>query len=146
MDRKHFLKACGGTCLGLISIATLLESGAPAPHIQRSAPDHKLTLQEQDFLYTKGDKIKHHPHLIVRVEQVPFPIVVYRHSATAYTALLLRCTHQGSELNVNGNILTCPAHGSEFDSKGHIVQGPAEQPLTTFPVSLDGTNIQIQLS
>lgn len=64
----------------------------------------------------------------------------------SYSAFLLRCSHQGAELTVNGDVLTCSAHGSEFGKNGEVIQGPAEQQLTAFKVQTDAQNIYIQLS
>jgi Rieske Fe-S protein len=60
-------------------------------------------------------------------------------------ALLPQCTHQGSELNVFDESLVCPAHGSEFDSKGNLLSGPAEEPLSIFPATIDGEYLKISL-
>jgi nitrite reductase/ring-hydroxylating ferredoxin subunit len=53
-----------------------------------------------------------------------------------------RCTHkQGplSEGTLDGSTVTCPWHGSQFNvCTGAVVQGPAEDPLTTYRVSIDG--------
>ena len=79
-------------------------------------------------------------------ESANYPIVVYRFSETEFSALLLRCTHQGTELNVNGAIITCSAHGSEFGNKGEVLQGPADQRLKSLAITTDEKNIYLQLA
>jgi Rieske Fe-S protein len=75
-----------------------------------------------------------------------FPIVVYRLNATEYSALLMKCTHQGQELNANGDQLSCPAHGSEFDNRGRVLEGPAEAPLTSYKTRIENGQIYIQMA
>jgi nitrite reductase/ring-hydroxylating ferredoxin subunit len=74
-----------------------------------------------------------------------FPVCVYRFSETSYTALYMRCPHQGAELQVFGDRLQCPAHGSEFDDKGVVKTGPADTNLRTFPVSINKDQLLISL-
>ena len=74
-----------------------------------------------------------------------FPICLYRFSDDNYSALLMKCTHQGSELNASGDHLHCPSHGSEFNNKGKVTQGPAEEDLRSFKVMTYGEKIFIDL-
>jgi nitrite reductase/ring-hydroxylating ferredoxin subunit len=59
-----------------------------------------------------------------------------------YYATQEECTHaQGplSEGDLDGKVITCPWHSSCFDvTNGAVVCKPAEEPLETFTVSLDG--------
>ncbi|MBO0593942.1 Rieske (2Fe-2S) protein [Cellulophaga sp. E16_2] len=84
-------------------------------------------------------------YVIVRNENLQFPIYVFRFSEDEYSALYLQCTHQGNELNAYGDKLVCSAHGSEFNNKGIATHGPATEPLRTFPIHFDNQNIQISL-
>ena len=34
-----------------------------------------------------------------------------------FTAIWMECSHQGTRLQVYGDVLQCPAHGSEFSNK-----------------------------
>ncbi len=85
-------------------------------------------------------------YLVVHNDQLEYPICIYRFSENEYKALLMRCTHQGTELQVFGDRLQCPAHGSEFNNKGEVQNGPADTPLRTFGVSLTPESIKIKLS
>lgn len=53
-----------------------------------------------------------------------------------------RCTHrQGplSEGTLDGSTVTCPWHGSQFNvCTGAAVKGPAEAPLATYRVTVEG--------
>lgn len=146
MDRKEFLKSCGYTCLSVVGFAAILESCTTAKLIQTTSKNKLLTISRTEFIEVKKDKSKTRRHILVKTSELDFPIIVYRFSDSEFSALLLKCSHQGSELNVNGDMLTCPAHGSEFSNKGEIIQGPADKVLTAYKVSSDTNNIYIHLS
>ncbi len=60
-------------------------------------------------------------------------------------ALLMRCTHQGTELQVFGDKLQCPAHGSKFANNGDVTNGPASSGLRTFPIVIDNQQLKVSL-
>jgi len=146
MDRKEFLKVCGGSCLGLLGLSVLLDSCKSGQYVQGTVANNLLQINKGDFVVLKNDKTTYRRSIITKPENFNYPIVVYRFSETQYSALLLSCTHQSSELTMNGDILTCSAHGSEFSNKGEVLQGPAEQKLKSFNVTTDDKNIYIQLT
>jgi len=86
-----------------------------------------------------------HKYVVVQNEKLKFPICVYRFNEKEYTALLMRCTHQGAELQVFGDRLECPAHGSEFNNKGVVQNGPADTNLRNFPVTIQNGQIRVSL-
>ncbi len=144
MNRKEFIQSCTFSCLGLLGAAALLQNCTPSKYIQVSRENDQLKVAKSEFVNLKKNKTS--KYLIVKANTIPYPIVVYRFSDTDYTALLLQCSHQGSELNVNGDILTCPAHGSEFGNKGEVIQGPADQKLQNYKVTSDADHIYINLA
>ncbi|MBK9283034.1 MAG: Rieske (2Fe-2S) protein [Sphingobacteriaceae bacterium] len=146
MDRKEFIKTCGFACLGMVGITSILESCVSTKLINTTSTNNLLTVARTEFIEVKKDKSKTRRHILVKTSELNFPIVVYRFSDSEFSALLLECSHQGSELNVNGDLLTCPAHGSEFSNKGEIIQGPADKILTSYIVSSDINNIYIHLA
>jgi Rieske Fe-S protein len=145
VDRKEFLKICGGACIGLAGL-TIAQSCKPTKHVLGTLSGSQLRIDKSEFKVIKGEKTTYRKSIITKPENSDYPIVVYRFSETNYTALLLRCTHQNNELTMNGDILTCPAHGSEFSNRGEAIQGPAEQKLQTFKVTTDEKYILIQLT
>ena len=92
---------------------------------------------------TKGGGYR--KYVVVQNERLNYPICLYRHSEKQYAALLMRCTHQGTELQVFGDRLQCPAHGSEFNNRGVVQNGPADTDLRTFPVTIQPNQINISL-
>ncbi len=59
------------------------------------------------------------------------------------------CTHRHGPLGegvLEGTIVTCPWHGSKFDvTSGHVIKGPATQPVAAYPVSVEGTDVLVQI-
>jgi Rieske Fe-S protein len=144
MDRKQFIKTCGGSCLALLGIS-LLQQCVGTHYVQSNVADNKISVAKQEFIHVKKDKQEFRKYIIVKSGGIEQPLVIYRLGEGKYSALLMRCTHQGLELNVNGDILTCAAHGSEFSKFGEVVQGPADQNLKKFNVIEDEKNIYVQL-
>ena len=141
MDRKEFIKTCGYTCFGATSIGVLLQSCVSSKNIIANITDDNLIVPKADFIKDE-EYIK---YVIVRNENLQFPIYLFRFSENEYSALYLQCTHQGNELNAYGDKLVCSAHGSEFNNRGIATNGPATDHLRTFPVQIDNQNIQISL-
>jgi nitrite reductase/ring-hydroxylating ferredoxin subunit len=59
-----------------------------------------------------------------------------------FCATQAKCTHRGgplSEGKLDGSTLTCPWHGAQFNvCTGAVLRGPAQDPLKTYPVVVDG--------
>jgi Rieske Fe-S protein len=71
------------------------------------------------------------------------PIIIIRTGDTAYTTLLLVCTHEGckgSQISYASTILTCTCHGSKFTALGAVVNGPATKPLSTFSTTYNDSD------
>jgi 3-phenylpropionate/trans-cinnamate dioxygenase ferredoxin subunit len=58
------------------------------------------------------------------------------------------CTHQGCSLaagELDGTTVECPCHGSQFDvTSGAVLQGPAERPVRSRQVQVDGENLLVE--
>jgi len=146
MERKEFIKVCGGACLGLIGISFLTQSCKGTHYVQSSITNNMMPVAKNEFTVLKKDETNFRKYIVVKSDTLDFPIVVYRLNNGSYHAMLMRCSHQGIELSVNGDILSCSAHGSEFSKEGAVIQGPADQPLRSFIVSEDEKNIYIKIS
>lgn len=133
MDRREFTKVCMICVAG--SVASTFISGCRSVHYTNGVVENNgISVLKSEFVYLKKDKPMTRSYLIVRNESLQFPIYVYRFSDELYSALFMKCSHQGNELQAAGDHLHCPAHGSEFNNKGLVVQGPAESNLRTFNV------------
>lgn len=131
MRREEFLKTCGFACLGGSLLSVLLEGCAGgARAVNGTIEQADLVVPLAVFQHKDGFR----SYVVVQHEKLRYPVCVYRFSETEYTALLMRCPHQGAELQVFGSRLQCPAHGSEFDDRGVVKNGPADTNLRTFPV------------
>lgn len=55
-----------------------------------------------------------------------------------------QCALSGGELE--GTTIECPCHGSMFDvTDGSVQNPPATEPVSTFPVTLDGDDLLIEI-
>src|SRR3546814_159598 len=147
MNRKEFIHQCGSACLGAIGLPVLTVSCMASRRL--NAPinsNNQLQVPLAAFVVSsKNNKSQYRRYVIVGNDRLNYPIVVYRNAADDYTALLLRCSHQYNELNVNGDLLSCPAHGSEFNAKGEVLHGPAEDKLRSFMTTTDAQHLFIHL-
>jgi len=143
MQRKEFMRSCGFACLGLALGNSLLTGCATGNKmVKGDIGADGISIPLSDFLNKKQDYL---PYVVVNNTQLKYPICVYRLGPESYTALLMRCPHQGSELQVFGDRLQCPAHGSEFDDHGKVQEGPAMEDLRTFTVKINKDQINIVL-
>lgn len=59
------------------------------------------------------------------------------------------CTHETADLSTGfliGSVVTCPLHLSRFDVKsGGVENPPAEKPLATYKLKVEGTSVYVQL-
>ncbi len=145
MERKQFIKTCSIGCLGMTALLPLMESCSGTKMITATIVGVHLIIPVSEFEITKKETKGYHPYVIVQNSKLKYPIAVYRFSASDYNALLMRCTHQGTELRAFGNKLQCPAHGSEFGNRGAVSNGPASTNLRAFPVSLENDQLKIAL-
>ncbi len=142
MERKEFIKTCGFACLGGLFATSLLEGCGSSKMIAGTINHSDLVVPVTVFAQGKDSFKK---YVVVQHESLKYPVCVYRASKTEYTALLMRCTHQGAELQVFGDRLECPAHGSQFSNTGKVQNGPADTNLRSFPVRVDDNQIYISL-
>lgn len=131
----------GCACIGIAAAPVLLQSCVSSRDISVGITGDSLQVPLAKFM--KNDAYL--AYLIVRNENLQFPIYVFRFSENEYSALYLQCTHQGNELNAYGEKLVCSAHGSEFDNRGGVTNGPATDALRSFPVQIDNSHITISL-
>jgi len=104
-------------------------------------------LLADDAWAARGIKRRKNGKVVVSVDKVPAlrqnnsrvllgtvkgtPVAVVREGDT-YTAVNLRCTHQGAIVNADSNGWKCPLHGSQFALDGDLERGPALSPLAEY--------------
>ncbi|HEX6191776.1 MAG TPA: Rieske 2Fe-2S domain-containing protein [Chitinophagaceae bacterium] len=145
MTRKDFIVDACAACLSVTVIASLLPSCVSTHYISGKLGEDGLTVSKDEFKIRQKENTAYRSFIIVRNEALQFPICVYRFSDQEYSALWMRCTHQGAELQASGDFLQCPAHGSEFNNKGQVTTGPADNSLRSFPVTVSNNEIFIDL-
>ena len=66
-----------------------------------------------------------------------------------YFAIANACTHVGGSLGEGalfGKEVTCPWHGAQFDAtSGKVLGGPARSDVKSFPVSLEGDDVMVEV-
>jgi Rieske Fe-S protein len=144
MDRREFAKNCM-MCIGGSALAAVLTNCQSVHYTAGTVEANGISFPASEFAFQKNDQPAFREYVIVRNNDIEFPIYVYRFSEKEYSALLMKCTHQGNELQASGDHLHCSAHGSEFNNRGTMVQGPAERNLRTFKVIAEGDRIFIDL-
>ncbi len=59
------------------------------------------------------------------------------------------CTHRQCPLSkgeLEGTTVTCPCHGSQFDvTTGAVLRGPAEEPVGSYSVTVEGEFLQVKV-
>jgi len=66
-------------------------------------------------------------------------------SASAFTAVQVACTHQGTSINYIAaqNQFVCPLHGSIFSTSGSVIQGPAASSLKKYAINITGSTLTV---
>ena len=141
MDRRTFIKAGCISCASVSVLSMLVQSCNTVKYTTGKLETNGISVALSEFATRKGER----PYVIVQHPDLQYPICVYHLSNNSYNALLMRCTHQGAELQVSGDQLTCPAHGSTFNSTGKVMQSPAAEDLRTFPTTINGDQLFIDL-
>lgn len=143
MDRRDFIKDSCISCISAGAFSALINACSPTHYITGKLNKDGLIVDKDEF--RTGNKGSYNSFIVIRNDSLLFPICVFRFSAQDYSALWLKCAHQGAEVNVTGDSLQCPAHGSQYDNRGNVTHGPAASNLRTFPVVVRKNEIFIDL-
>ena len=69
-------------------------------------------------------------------------IVVTQPSAGVFKGFSAKCTHKGCMVDkVADGTIDCPCHGSKFNLDGSVANGPAQKPLESENISVQGDTI-----
>lgn len=147
MDRRNFIKSTCLACASSTGIMGLLQACKSTKHVTNfEYQQNKIIIHKSEFTTIKNEKTIQRKFIVIKSENLPFPIAIYKLNDNEYKASLLQCSHQGCELSPYETTMVCPCHGAEFDAKGEVTQGPAETPLKTFITTYDNNNIYIQIN
>jgi Rieske Fe-S protein len=145
MDRREFIKNGCTACLSVTVLSTFIGSCTATRYITGTLSKDGISIKRDDFKVKQKGGTAFTSFIIVRNDALQYPICVYRFNDEQYSALWMRCTHQGTELQASGDVLQCSAHGSEFNNRGQVRSGPASTNLRTFPVVINQDEIFIDL-
>ena len=74
--------------------------------------------------------------------------VAIAHVGERFFAFDDTCTHMGCSLadgELDGTTVTCACHGSQFDvTSGEVLHGPAEDPVRSRAVTIDGDEVMVE--
>jgi len=145
MKRREFvLTGCITWLAGCLSLS-MLEGCGSTKTITGTIVGSDLMIPLADFEVKNGDRTEFMKYVIVQNNTLQYPICVYRFEENDYTAVWMRCTHQGTQLQAFGDKLECPAHGSKFDNRGEVIEGPAGDNLRVFPVMVEKHQLKVSL-
>jgi 3-phenylpropionate/trans-cinnamate dioxygenase ferredoxin subunit len=86
---------------------------------------------------------------LIRVEANGVPVCLARLASGEVLAISDLCSHEEIELSdgdLDGEDVECPAHGSRFNVRTGEVSGlPAEDPVATYPVTIEDGKIIIDV-
>ena len=145
MDRREFIKNSCTACLSATVLGVAFSSCTPTQYISGTLGKDGLFVDANDFVIKQKGRMAYRSFIVVRNDALQYPVCVYRFNDQEYTALWMRCTHQGTELQASGDRLQCTAHGSEFDNKGFVKTGPADKSLRSFPVTVSNNQLFIDM-
>lgn len=135
MDRRQALGRLGTGLLGLCGCA-----GLPTYLATLEGGTIELRRAEVESGFGEGNAVR------IRASGVEEEIALLRLGDGSLRALGTTCTHLGCQVRPGGEFLVCPCHGSTFDRQGAVVRGPAQRPLTSYPVAVSEDRITIHTS
>lgn len=91
-----------------------------------------FTVDLSQSLLTVGSSLVQSGVIVVRLNTGNVP--------SAFTAVQVACTHQGTSINYNaqGNDFVCPLHGSVYSTTGAVLNGPATAALKQYATTING--------
>jgi len=145
MERKEFLAKFGIGMAAVCAGCSLYSCGSdpkdePTPNDGNTNPPPNgglFTANLDSELKNVGDFKVSNGVIIVRLAAGT--------ATSAFTAVQVACTHQGTAINFNAaqGKFICPNHGSQFSTGGTVLLGPAVQPLKVYNVGITGNTLTV---
>lgn len=140
MDRREFIKKGCAVCGAVAGMGLVMQSCTGSlPVVQSAVKNNQLTVPMNEFDMQMTNMIR------VENNGLGNDILLIK-DETGYTALLMRCTHEGFGLTATSSKLICNAHGSQFDLQGNVLKSPALRPLKEFKVTQKNETLIIHLN
>lgn len=146
MNRRKFISNTCAACVSGAVLSNFLSACSGTHYVTGTLEPKGISIPVSEFVFIQKEKQVTREFIVLHHDQLEFPIYVYRINENEYSALWMKCTHQGSELNAGGDHLYCSSHGSEFDKRGNVIHGPAEKNLRSFPTTIQNEKIIIELT
>jgi nitrite reductase/ring-hydroxylating ferredoxin subunit len=117
---------------------------APEGSYRRDGDNVIMSLSGLDDLDEIGAAVKFSPDPEAASE---LKLIVVHSEGDAYRAFADRCTHSGRELDYlhEDRMLQCSSGKAQFDLEGNVLRGPAEDPLLTYVLNLEGGELHIEI-
>jgi cytochrome b6-f complex iron-sulfur subunit len=143
LGRREFLKRTGFTLTAATLAGTLTEILASCASSTAAETTHGTTTIDVSSLVADGQYLVDSN---VKPE-AGMPLLIIRQTATAYTALSTKCTHEDCQVNnPSGSTIYCSCHGSRFDLHGNVLNGPASRPLSSYATTFDAASKKITVT
>jgi len=137
MDRRTFIRSACQACAALAvvpAVATLegcaSGKGLAVNNGALNIPLSDLNKNGTTFLKAQGLSAK---------------LMVVRRADGTYNALLLNCPHKNGPVKEKAGVLTCDWHGSTFDGDGKVTKGPSKQDLKSYPATVEGDMLRVNV-
>lgn len=142
MERKEFLTKFGITMAAVCTGCSLYSCGSdpkdePAPNPGGGNGNTSLTANLDSELRNIGDFKVANGVILVRLAAGA--------AASAFTAVQVACTHQGTSINYSAaqGKFICPNHGSQFGTNGNVLLGPATTALRAYNIVIAGNTLTV---
>jgi Rieske Fe-S protein len=122
--RAFLVGVCGLAAVGMGSALLADDALAATGIVRKKNGQVEVSVKKVPGLRQVGSSV-----LLGNVKGVPTAVI--RTGPNAYSALNLKCTHQGVTVVRTGDAWNCPAHGSQFAFAGGLERGPAQSPLAS---------------
>jgi cytochrome b6-f complex iron-sulfur subunit len=91
--------------------------------------------------------LKASPTGVIAPPEIAVALVANPSDPNIPLAVSPRCTHTACTVEWDKGIdaFICPCHGARFDATGKVLRGPADKPLQTYNVKVEGDTILVKI-